>query len=64
MAEFVIAQNEAVEFVTYALPNKHYVPVDMQYMGVENVQPCVLFLFTLGIPSPVVLLCEMLTLLP
>jgi urate oxidase len=43
MAQLIIAQNKGVQSVTYALPNKHYIPVDMRYMGVENVKPSVNF---------------------
>ncbi|KNZ80771.1 Uricase [Termitomyces sp. J132] len=39
MAQMVLAQNDGVQVVTYALPNKHYIPVDMRYIGVENVTP-------------------------
>ncbi|KAG6816916.1 hypothetical protein H0H93_007632 [Arthromyces matolae] len=39
MAQLVLAQNTSVQSVTYALPNKHYIPVDMRYIGLENVSP-------------------------
>ncbi|PPQ72095.1 hypothetical protein CVT26_006873 [Gymnopilus dilepis] len=39
MAQRVIAENASVQTVTYALPNKHYVPVDMRYIGVDNLTP-------------------------
>jgi hypothetical protein len=39
MAQQVVDENEHVETVTYTLPNKHYIPVDMHYIGVENVDP-------------------------
>ncbi|KAJ7452810.1 hypothetical protein FB451DRAFT_1282148 [Mycena latifolia] len=39
MAQLVIAQNAHVQTVSYALPNKHYIPVDMGYIGVENLVP-------------------------
>jgi len=39
MAQRVIAENARVDTVTYALPNKHYLPVDMAYIGVDNVSP-------------------------
>ncbi|KAJ7653704.1 hypothetical protein DFH06DRAFT_524787 [Mycena polygramma] len=35
----LIAQNAHVQTVSYALPNKHYIPVDMAYLGVENLVP-------------------------
>jgi hypothetical protein len=41
MAQLIIAQNKGIQSVTYALPNKHYVPVDMRYLAVENMQPSV-----------------------
>ncbi|KAG6909535.1 hypothetical protein DXG01_016928 [Tephrocybe rancida] len=39
MAQLVLSQNAGIQSVTYALPNKHYIPVDMRYIGVENVSP-------------------------
>ncbi|KAJ7785155.1 hypothetical protein DFH07DRAFT_864385 [Mycena maculata] len=39
MAQRVLAQNAGVQHVAYALPNKHYIPVDMAYLGVENLVP-------------------------
>ncbi|KAF8987050.1 hypothetical protein BDQ17DRAFT_1258952, partial [Cyathus striatus] len=39
MAERIIAENSGVQSVTYTLPNKHYVPVDMRYIGVDNLTP-------------------------
>ncbi|KAJ7266600.1 hypothetical protein C8J57DRAFT_1328279 [Mycena rebaudengoi] len=39
MAQLIIAENAQVQSVSYALPNKHYIPVDMSYLGVENVIP-------------------------
>ncbi|KAJ7810303.1 hypothetical protein B0H14DRAFT_3090829 [Mycena olivaceomarginata] len=39
MARLIIAQNAHVQTVSYALPNKHYIPVDMGYLGVENLVP-------------------------
>jgi hypothetical protein len=41
MAQHVLAENEGVESVRYVLPNKHYIPVDMKYIGVDNTTPCV-----------------------
>lgn len=41
MAQRVLAENEGVESVRYVLPNKHYIPVDMKYIGVDNTTPCV-----------------------
>ncbi|KAG1820834.1 uricase [Suillus subaureus] len=39
MGQRVIAENSGVESVTYKLPNKHYIPVDMKYIGVDNTTP-------------------------
>ncbi|PFH47995.1 hypothetical protein AMATHDRAFT_76942 [Amanita thiersii Skay4041] len=39
MAQRVVAENTGVKSVTYRLPNKHYVPVDMKYIGVDNITP-------------------------
>ncbi|KZT65882.1 uricase [Daedalea quercina L-15889] len=39
MAQKIIATNKFVDQVTYTLPNKHYVPVDMKYMGIDNQTP-------------------------
>ncbi|KAH9955445.1 uricase [Russula compacta] len=38
-AQRVLAENAGVESVRYALPNKHYIPVDMRYIGVDNTTP-------------------------
>ncbi|KAJ4490977.1 hypothetical protein J3R30DRAFT_3278744 [Lentinula aciculospora] len=39
MGQKIIAENAGVQTVSYALPNKHYIPVDMSYMGVDNLTP-------------------------
>ncbi|KAI6035730.1 uricase [Pisolithus marmoratus] len=39
MAQKVLSENDDLETVTYALPNKHYIPVDMRYIGVDNLTP-------------------------
>jgi len=39
MAQRVIAENALIQSVTYTLPNKHYIPVDMKYIGLENIKP-------------------------
>ena len=39
MGERVIAENAGVVQATYKLPNKHYIPVDMKYLGVDNLTP-------------------------
>jgi hypothetical protein len=57
MARLIIAQNAHVQTVSYALPNKHYIPVDMGYLGVENLVSCVLrcclFLALTGMLFPI-----------
>ena len=42
MGQRVLAENAGVMTVRYVLPNKHYIPVDMKYMGVDNTTPYVL----------------------
>ncbi|KAF8149115.1 uricase [Crassisporium funariophilum] len=39
MAQRVISENASVQSVSYSLPNKHYIPVDMKYLGVDNLTP-------------------------
>ncbi|KAF9064990.1 uricase [Rhodocollybia butyracea] len=39
MAQQIITDNAGIQSVTYALPNKHYIPVDMSYIGVDNMTP-------------------------
>ena len=39
MAQRIIAENGHIQAVTYTLPNKHYIPVDMRYIGVDNLTP-------------------------
>jgi len=41
-AQLAIFQNPGIQSIKYALPNKHYVPVDMSYRSVENVAEYVL----------------------
>ena len=36
MAQRVLAENAGVISVRYVLPNKHYIPVDMKYIGMDN----------------------------
>ena len=43
MAQRVLAENAGVDTVRYVLPNKHYIPVDMKYIGVDNTTPYVFF---------------------
>ena len=42
MGQRIIAENAQITDVTYKLPNKHYVPVDMKYIGIDNMSPYVL----------------------
>jgi len=39
MGQRVLAENAGVMTVRYVLPNKHYIPVDMKYIGVDNTTP-------------------------
>jgi len=39
MAERILAENKHVQTVSYSLPNKHYIPVDMRYAGIDNLTP-------------------------
>ncbi|KAK2467230.1 hypothetical protein APHAL10511_000779 [Amanita phalloides] len=39
MGQRILAENAGVEEVSYSLPNKHYVPVDMRYIGEDNLTP-------------------------
>lgn len=68
MAQKLIAQNKFVDQVTYALPNKHYVPIDMKYIGIDNVTPLSIhFIFVSLVPLPrdaLRLLCSRPLLLP
>ena len=60
MAQRVLAENAGVVSVRYVLPNKHYIPVDMKYIGLDNTTPyvaislcheCVFVEFGLGVSS-------------
>lgn len=39
MGQRVLAENMGIRKVWYQLPNKHYVPVDMKYIGMDNTTP-------------------------
>jgi len=39
MAERIISENALIQTVSYSLPNKHYIPVDMKYIGIDNLTP-------------------------
>jgi len=41
MGQRVLAEKAGVMSVRYVLPNKHYIPVDMKYIGVDNTSPYV-----------------------
>lgn len=43
MAARVIEENASVVRASYALPNKHYVPVDMGYLNKQNLSPPYVF---------------------
>lgn len=44
MGQRIIEENEGIREVRYALPNKHYIPVNMEYIGIDNLTPCVFFI--------------------
>jgi len=39
MAQRVVSDNAFIQTVSYSLPNKHYIPIDMKYIGVDNLTP-------------------------
>ncbi|KAI0071957.1 uricase [Panus rudis PR-1116 ss-1] len=39
MAQQILSSHKHLQSVSYSLPNKHYVPVDMKYLGIENLKP-------------------------
>ncbi|KAG8804881.1 hypothetical protein FRC18_007000 [Serendipita sp. 400] len=39
MASDIIRKNPSVSSVSYKLPNKHYIPVDLSYMNLDNLKP-------------------------
>ena len=43
MAEQIVKEYPHVQSATYTLPNKHYIPVDMRYAGIDNLTPYVSF---------------------
>jgi len=48
----LVEEHVQIEEVRYALPNKHYVPVDMKYIGVDNTTPsCAEVFCALSSPS-------------
>ena len=48
MAQRIVSENASIQTVSYALPNKHYFPVDMKYLGIDNLTPLsILFISSL-----------------
>ncbi|KAL9714546.1 hypothetical protein Ac2012v2_002860 [Leucoagaricus gongylophorus] len=45
MGQRVIAENRGIQDVQYTLPNQHYIPVDMRYVGLDNLTPAVAEVF-------------------
>ncbi|KAF9446076.1 uricase [Macrolepiota fuliginosa MF-IS2] len=45
MGQRIIAENVGVQDVSYTLPNKHYIPVDMRYIGIDNLTPALAEVF-------------------
>jgi len=45
MGQRLIGDNSAVDRATYTLPNKHYIPVDMKYIGIDNTSPALAEVF-------------------
>lgn len=39
MGQTIIADNATVGAITYKLPNKHYIPVNLSFFGLENITP-------------------------
>ncbi|KZS92566.1 uricase [Sistotremastrum niveocremeum HHB9708] len=39
MSQKIIAENPSIHSISYKLPNKHYIPVNMAYIGIENMKP-------------------------
>jgi len=39
MATQIVEEHPKLESVSYTLPNKHYIPVDMKYIGIDNLTP-------------------------
>jgi len=46
MAQKIIEQNNSVHSVSYSLPNKHYIPVNLSHAQLENLKPSVAEVFT------------------
>jgi len=56
MGQRLIKENAAVNRVTYTLPNKHYIPVDMKYIGIDNTSPALAEVFA-PVSAPSGLIC-------
>ena len=39
MATQIVSEHAKVLDITYKLPNKHYIPVDMKYINIDNMTP-------------------------
>jgi len=46
MCSEIISANPTVETVSYKLPNKHYIPVDLGFKGLANLKPADAEVFT------------------
>ena len=51
MGQRLINENAAVDRATYTLPNKHYIPVDMKYIGIDNTSPFQFCFFSRKMPK-------------
>ena len=47
IGQTILKANPGVQSVRIALPNKHYIPVDMKYIGIDNLTPYVILLYPL-----------------
>lgn len=39
MAQQIVTEHAGIDSVSYSLPNKHYIAVDMKYIGLDNTTP-------------------------
>jgi len=46
MAQKIVDDNNSVYSVSYSLPNKHYIPVNLAHIKLENLKPSVAEVFT------------------
>ena len=42
MGKEILSTEEIVQNIHYSLPNKHYIPVDMKYIHIDNTSPYVI----------------------